>query len=444
MVHIELNHENVKNIISDTEIAAQQEAVDRLHADLEKGTGPGNDYLGWLHLPSRTSVQQTQEIKKAAEFIRNNCEAFICIGIGGSYLGSRAAISFSGHSFFNQVSATVRGGPEIYFAGHNISSDYIADLLDVIANKSVCLNVISKSGSTTEPAIAFRILKKHLEDKVGGPEAGRRIFVTTDANKSALKTMAEISGYQTFAIPDDVGGRYSVLTPVGLLPIAVAGVDVDELLEGARSLEELTTRDSALEKNIAYRYAVIRNLLYSRGKTTEILASFHPAFQYVTEWWKQLAGESEGKNGQGIFPASVEYTADLHSLGQWVQEGNRNLFETFLLLEASNRQVTVSGSPDDAEGLNYLQGKSLDFINDKAYKGAAQAHLEGGAPNMSITVQDRGAHSLGQLFYFFERAIALSGYLSSVNPFDQPGVEFYKKNMFALLNKPGFEKGKSE
>ncbi len=256
--------------------------------------------------------------------------------------------------------------------------------------------------------------------------------------------MADVSGYRTFVIPDDVGGRYSVLTPVGLLPIAVAGVDIDGLLEGARSLEELTTRDSCLEKNIAYRYAVIRNLLYSQGKTTEIMASFHPAFEYVTEWWKQLAGESEGKDGRGIFPASVEYTTDLHSLGQWVQDGSRNLFETFLLLETSNRQVTVPGFPDDAEGLNYLQGKSLDFVNDKAYKGAAQAHLEGGAPNMSITVKDRGAHSLGQLFYFFERGIALSGYLSGVNPFDQPGVEFYKKNMFALLNKPGFNKGKSK
>ena len=443
MGHIKLDCANLKNIISEADIAGKQEAVDRLHAELEAGTGPGNDFLGWLHLPSRTSAQQTQEIKQAAAYIRDNCEAFVCVGIGGSYLGARAAITFSGHTFFNQVSASVRGGPEIYFAGHNISSDYIADLLDLISNKSVCLNVISKSGTTTEPAIAFRILKKHLEDKVGAAEAGKRIFVTTDADKGALKAMADVAGYRSFAIPDDVGGRYSVLTAAGLLPAAVAGVDIDELLEGARDLEELTTRESGLEKNMAYRYAAVRNLLYSRGKTTEILASFHPAFGYVAEWWKQLAGESEGKNGQGIFPASVEYTADLHSLGQWIQEGNRNIFETFLLLEASSRQATVPGFPGDAEGLNYLQGKSLDFINDKAYKGTAQAHLEGGAPNMSITAPDRGAYSLGQLFYFFERAIALSGYLAGVNPFDQPGVEFYKKNMFALLNKPGFDKGKS-
>lgn len=438
MSHIDLNCENVKDIISDADIAGKQEDVDRLHAALEEGTGLGSDFLGWLHLPSQTLASQIEEVTKAAEFIRDHCEAFVCIGIGGSYLGARAAISFSKHTFYNQIAESGRGGPEIYFAGHNISSDYIADLLDLISEKSVCLNVISKSGSTTEPAIAFRLLKKHLEDKVGVEEASSRIFVTTDGSKGALKSMAEKSGYWTFAVPDDVGGRFSVLTPVGLLPIAVAGVDIAEVIEGARSFEEMTTRESGLEKNIAYRYAVIRNLLYSKGKTIELMASFHPAFEYVTEWWKQLAGESEGKKGRGIFPASAEYTTDLHSLGQWVQEGNRNLFETFLLLEASNRQITVPGFPDDLEGLNYLEGKSLDFVNDKAYKGTAQAHLEGGAPNMRITVKDRSPHSLGQLFYFFERAIALSGYLSGVNPFDQPGVEFYKKNMFALLNKPGY------
>lgn len=442
MTQVSLNHDNLKNYISQEEIKEKQEDVNRLHADLEGGRGAGSDFLGWLHLPSRALAGPLQETLRAAEFIRENCEAFVCIGIGGSYLGARAAVSFSKTAFYNQLASDVRGGPELYFAGHNISSDYISDLLELIAEKSICLNVISKSGTTTEPAIAFRLLKERLENKVGIDEARKRIFVTTDGKKGALKAMADEAGYKSFVIPDDVGGRFSALTPVGLLPIAVAGVDIAELLEGAKSFEEISTRETGLDDNIAYRYAVIRNLLYSKGKTIELMASFHPAFEFVTAWWKQLAGESEGKNGQGIFPASVEYTTDLHSMGQWVQDGKRNLFETFLLLESSNRQVSVPGSAQDAEGLNYLQGKSLDFINDKAYKGTAQAHLEGGAPNMSITVKDRSPYSLGQLIYFFERAIALSGYLAGVNPFDQPGVEFYKKNMFALLNKPGFEKGK--
>jgi glucose-6-phosphate isomerase len=438
MSHLIFDDKNIKSFVSDSDIEGKQETVNQLHLDLEKGTGAGSDFLGWLHLPSKTSAQQTEEIKKTAGFIRDNCEAFICIGIGGSYLGTRASISLSKHTFFNQMSSADKNSPEIYFAGQNISSDYIGDLIDFIAKKSICINVISKSGTTTEPAIAFRILKQHLEEKVGVEEAKKRIFVTTDGNKGALKSMADMTGYKTFVIPDDVGGRYSVLTPVGLLPIAVAGIDIDELLEGAKSYEELTSTASNLDKNKAYRYAVIRNLLYAKGKTIEIMASFHPAFEFMTAWWKQLAGESEGKNGQGIFPASVEYTSDLHSLGQLVQEGNRNLFETFLLLEASNSQISVPGSTNDADGLNYIQGKSLDFINDKAYKGTAQAHLEGGVPNMSITVKDRSPFSLGQLIYFFERSVALSGYLAGVNPFDQPGVEFYKNNMFKLLNKPGF------
>jgi glucose-6-phosphate isomerase len=438
MSHLIFDDKNIKSFVSDSDIEGKQETVNQLHLDLEKGTGAGSDFLGWLHLPSKTSAQQTEEIKKTAGFIRDNCEAFICIGIGGSYLGTRASISLSKHTFFNQISSADKNSPEIYFAGQNISSDYIGDLIDLIAKKSICINVISKSGTTTEPAIAFRILKQHLEEKVGVEEAKKRIFVTTDGNKGALKSMADMTGYKTFVIPDDVGGRYSVLTPVGLLPIAVAGIDIDELLEGAKSYEELTSTASNLDKNKAYRYAVIRNLLYAKGKTIEIMASFHPAFEFMTAWWKQLAGESEGKNGQGIFPASVEYTSDLHSLGQLVQEGNRNLFETFLLLEASNSQISVPGSTNDADGLNYIQGKSLDFINDKAYKGTAQAHLEGGVPNMSITVKDRSPFSLGQLIYFFERSVALSGYLAGVNPFDQPGVEFYKNNMFKLLNKPGF------
>ena len=430
MSNLSLNCENLS--ISEQELNSLQERVSLCHDQLEQGTGAGADYLGWLHLPSRFSASTATEIETTARSIRDSCEAFIVVGIGGSYLGTRAGISFLNSSFSNQG----QGGPEIYFAGQNISSDYHADLFDLISGRDVCLNVISKSGTTTEPAIAFRLLKEMVEKKYGADGARDRIVVTTDASRGALKSLADDLGYKTFVIPDDVGGRYSVLTPVGLFPMAVAGIDIQELMEGARQGEKLYSTGS-LEQNDAYRYAAIRQLLYQKGKTTEILATFQPAFHYLAQWWKQLAGESEGKQLKGIFPASVEFTSDLHSMGQWIQEGSRNIFETFLILESSRRQLKIPTFQNDADGLNYLAGETLDTVNEKAWLGTASAHKEGGVPNMTLKIKDRSPASLGQLIYFFERAVAMTGYLNGVNPFDQPGVEFYKKNMFKLLGKPG-------
>ncbi|MBT3366458.1 MAG: glucose-6-phosphate isomerase [Nitrospina sp.] len=434
MSNLSLNCENLKSFISDQEVINLQAQVNLCHDQLEGGTGEGADYLGWLHLPSSIPDTNVAEIESTARSVRDLCEAFIVVGIGGSYLGSRAGISFLNSSFSNQFGR--QGGPEIYFAGQNISSDYHADLFDLIAGRDVCLNVISKSGTTTEPAIAFRLLKEMVENKYGADGARDRIVVTTDSSQGALKSLANDLGYKTFVIPDDVGGRYSVLTPVGLFPMAVAGINIRELLEGARRGETIYSKPS-LDQNDAYRYAVIRQLLYQKGKTTEILATFQPAFGYLAEWWKQLAGESEGKNLKGIFPASVGFTSDLHSMGQWIQEGNRNIFETFLTLEASRRQLKIPAFQNDADGLNYLAGETLDRVNEKAWLGTANAHKEGGVPNMTLKVKDRSPYSLGQLFYFFERAVAMTGCLNGVNPFDQPGVEFYKENMFKLLGKPG-------
>ncbi|MBE9504539.1 MAG: glucose-6-phosphate isomerase [Proteobacteria bacterium] len=434
MSAITLDLENIKSFLSDEEIESTQDDITRIHEEIEKGNTPGSDFLGWLHLPGAISDKLIDEINGTAQKLRDNCNAFISIGIGGSYLGAKAAVEFINHSFHNQLSTQKRNGPELFFAGQNISSDYLADLLDIIEEKEVCLNVISKSGTTTEPAIAFRVLKNMMEKRYGKEGARDRITVTTDEAKGALKTVAEEEGYETFVIPDDVGGRYSVLTPVGLLPIAVAGIDIGELIEGARSFEKKTANPD-MKENPAYLYAAVRNLLYRKGKTIEILSSFHPSLHYIAEWWKQLAGESEGKDQKGIFPASVDLTTDLHSMGQWIQEGNRIIFETFFTVEKSNREITIPRFDDDSDGLNYIAGKSLDFVNDKAYRGTAMAHLEGGVPNMTLTLKDRSPNTLGQLFYFFEKAIALSGNLLGVNPFDQPGVEFYKKNMFKLLGK---------
>ncbi len=434
-----INYENLKPLISEREIDQYQPEVDRVCGMLEEGTGLGSDFLGWLHLPSSTGDEILSDLENTAREIQRSAQVFICIGIGGSYLGSKAAIDFVLPNFYNQQSNS--RGPEIYFAGHNISSDYMADLLDLIADKDVCLNVISKSGTTTEPAIAFRLLKQMMEKKYGVEGARSRIYATTDRARGALKSLADREGYKTFVIPDDVGGRFSVLTPVGLLPMAVAGLDIRSLIDGAKTAEEHYSRSSSIRENPACLYAVLRHLLYGKGKSIEIMASFQPALGSLLEWWKQLAGESEGKNHGGIFPASVQYTTDLHSLGQWVQEGNRIVFETFLIVESSNREVKVPKFEDDLDGLNYLAGKPLDFVNEKAYQGTAQAHREGETPNMTLRIQDRSSHSLGRLFYFFERGVALTGYLMGINPFDQPGVEFYKKNMFALLNKPGYGKG---
>lgn len=421
--------------IDENSLDALQPSIETCHDMLERGNGPGSDFLGWRNLPAAITESHLIEIEGVAQSLCDQCEIFIVIGIGGSYLGAQAGLNFLNATFRNQFG---KGGrPEIYFAGHNISSDYHADLFDLIAGRDVCLNVISKSGTTTESAIAFRLLKEQIEKKYGLEGAKDRIVVTTDASKGALNQLAKEQGYRKFVIPDDVGGRYSVLTPVGLLPMAVAGVDIGKLIEGASRGQELYSHPST-KKNDAYRYAGVRHLLYSKEKTTEILATFQPAFHYFAEWWKQLAGESEGKDLKGIFPASVEFTSDLHSMGQWIQEGKRNIFETFLLIEKSNRQLKIPTFQNDADGLNYLAGKTLDYVNNKAYQGTALAHTEGDVPNLSITVKDRSPESLGQMFYFFERAVAMTGYLNGVNPFDQPGVEFYKKNMFKLLNKPGF------
>jgi len=427
MIDINFNDDNAKSFLSGLEVDSLQTKIDRLHADLESGRGQGSDYLGWLHLPSRTSPSLLNSIFSTKKEINDQCDVFVCVGIGGSYLGARAAISFLSPVFGNQ------SGPDIYFAGQNICSDYHADLLKKLADRDVCINVISKSGTTMEPAIAFRLLRNFMEKKYGKEGSRKRIVVTTDSQKGALYSLAKEEGYKLFEIPRDVGGRFSVLTPVGLLPIAMAGIDIRALMEGALLTENVFTKTSDLSKNIAYLYAVYRHLLFQKGKVIELMATFNHSFEHILEWWKQLAGESEGKKGKGIFPASVQYTTDLHSLGQWVQEGNRNLFETFLLVQKSIQSINIPKVMNDKDGLGYLEGKSLDFVNDKAFKGSATAHSEGGVPSLAITLKERSAYNLGQIFYFFERAVAMTAYLSEVNPFDQPGVDFYKKNMFTLL-----------
>ena len=433
MSRLSLDFSNLKTFISEKDLEAIYPKVLSCHEMLENGQGLGSHFLGW----KKPGISKTvlTEINEVAKSVRELCQVFIVIGIGGSYIGSQAGITFLKSSFPNQLYK--EGLPEIYFSGHNISSDYHSDLLDLVEKYDVCLNVISKSGTTTEPAIAFRLFKQLIEKKYGVGGAKDRIVVTTNSNKGTLNTLATELGYQKFIIPDDVGGRFSVLSPVGLLPMSVAGIDIGKLLAGACKGEELYSRPSVM-KNDAYHYAAYRYLLYQKGLTTEILASFQPSLHHFSEWWKQLVGESEGKNQKGIFPASVEFTTDLHSLGQWIQEGKRNKFETFLLIENSNRQLQIPASKNDSDGLNYLAGKTLDHVNKKAYEATAFGHKEGGVPNLSITIKDRSPESLGQLFYFFERAVVMTSYLNDINPFDQPGVEFYKKNMFKLLNKPGY------
>ena len=424
------NDDNAKQFISSQEIDSLQKNVNRLHADLENKIGQGSDCLGWLHLPSQTPSSLFDSIQSTQNEIKDQCDAFVCIGIGGSYLGARAAISF-----LSSV-ANKEDTPEIYFAGNTMCSDYHAELLRALEGREVCINLISKSGTTLESAIAFRLLRNFMEKKYGKEGASRRIIVTTESKKSMINDLAKEEGYRSFHLPKDVGGRFSVFTSAGLLPIAIAGIDIRDFMDGALLAEKKLTKSSDLSLNTAYLYAAYRHLLFQKGKTIELMAAFHSSFEYVLEWWKQLVGESEGKGGKGIFPSSAQYTTDLHSLGQLVQEGTRNLFETFLLVEKSSKVVEIEKANCDRDGLGYLEGKSLDFINEKAYKGSATAHLEGGVPNLAITLKERSAHNLGQLFYFFERAVAMTGYLSGVNPFDQPGVEFYKRNMFRLLNKP--------
>lgn len=407
------------------------------HKLLHDKKGPGNDYLGFIDLPKDYDKDEFERIKLAAKKIQNSSDVMLVIGIGGSYLGSRACIEALSHNFYNSLDKTKRKTPEIYYLGNSISTSYMLDLLDLIEGKDISINVISKSGTTTEPAIAFRFLKEYMEERYGKEEAKKRIYATTDREKGALKELSHIEGYETFVIPDDVGGRFSVLTPVGLLPIAVAGIDIDELMEGANEGRKEYSNES-LEKNPSYQYAAIRNILYNRGKDIEILANYEPALNYFSEWWKQLYGESEGKDGKGLFPASVNFTTDLHSMGQYIQDGQRNLFETVINVEKSRRDISVKSTKNNLDGLNFLQGKTLDFINKKAFEGTKEAHINGNVPNLVIEIPELNEFYIGKLIYFFEKACALSGYLLGVNPFNQPGVEEYKRNMFRLLEKPEY------
>jgi len=406
-------------------------------------TGAGNDFLGWIDLPVDYDKEEFARIKKAATKIQNDSEVLLVIGIGGSYLGARAAIEFLGHSFANVVDKSIRKAPEIYFCGNSISSTYLKHLMDVIGDRDFSINMISKSGTTTEPAIAFRVFKALLEKKYGKEEAAKRIYATTDKARGSLKNLATEEGYESFVVPDDVGGRFSVLTAVGLLPIAVSGADIDKLMEGAASGRKRAL-EAAFEENDALQYAALRNILLRKGKTIEILANYEPSVHYVSEWWKQLYGESEGKDQKGIFPASVDLTTDLHSMGQYIQDGARILFETVINVEKSREEIIIGEEPVDLDGLNYLAGQTVDFVNKSAMNGTILAHTDGQVPNFVINIPEVNEFYLGELFYFFEFACGVSGYLLGVNPFNQPGVESYKKNMFALLGKPGFEAQREE
>ncbi|CUH93867.1 glucose-6-phosphate isomerase [Herbinix luporum] len=440
---LSFDYSAAKKFISPTEVEMMKKAVQMAKEQLISGMGPGSDYLGWIDLPINYDKDEFNKIQKAAEKIKADSDVLLVIGIGGSYLGARAAIEFLRHSFYNSVSKEIRKTPEIYFVGNNISSTYMNHLRDVIGDRDFSINVISKSGTTTEPAIAFRIFKKLLIDKYGKEEAAKRIYATTDKSKGALKNLATSEGYESFVVPDDIGGRFSVLTAVGLLPIAVSGADIAKLMEGAASMRKHCL-EAPYEENDSLLYAAIRNILLKKGKTIEILVNYEPSLHYVSEWWKQLYGESEGKDQKGIYPASVDFTTDLHSMGQFIQDGQRTLFETIVNIENSSSEIIIEEEEVDLDGLNYLAGKSVDFINKSAMKGTLLAHTDGNVPNLLVNLPMQNEYYLGQLFYFFEFACGISGYLLGVNPFDQPGVESYKRNMFALLGKPGYETQREE
>ena len=437
MSNIRFDYSKALPFVGQHEIDNMAEYVKEAHNMLHNKTGAGNDFLGWVNLPTDYDKEEFARIKKAAEKIRSDSDVLVVIGIGGSYLGARAAVEMLQHSFYNALDKDKRKGPAIFFAGNNISSTYMADLLETVEGKDISVNVISKSGTTTEPAIAFRIFREILENRYGIDEARSRIYVTTDKERGALKTLADEEGYEKFVIPDNVGGRYSVLTAVGLLPIAVAGIDIDRLMDGARTAQ-LKYEDSNLKYNACYQYAVVRNILYKLYKNTEILVNYEPKMHYFTEWWKQLFGESEGKDQLGIFPAGVDFTTDLHSMGQYIQEGRRNLFETVIRIEKSESDIDLKEEEDNLDGLNYLAGKTLDYVNKKAMEGTIEAHTAGDVPNIVLELPKLSEETIGHLIYFFEKACAMSGMLLGVNPFNQPGVEKYKKNMFRLLEKPGY------
>ncbi len=438
MKNISLNIDKVLGTVSKKQILDQETKANNCIATLHNGDGKGNDFLGWLHLPSSITDEELTDIENTANILREKCEVVVAVGIGGSYLGTKAVVDALNNSF--DFLLKERKNPILLYAGQNIGEDYLYELTEILKGKQFGIINISKSGTTTEPALAFRILKKQLEDAVGKEEAKTRIVAITDKSKGALRTLATKEGYKTFIIPDNVGGRFSVLTPVGLLPIAVAGISIRELVAGAVSMEKKTGIEVPFEENLSAVYAAVRNELYKSGKSIEILANFHPKLHYIGEWWKQLYGESEGKENKGIFPAAVDLTTDLHSMGQWIQEGERTIFETVISIESPDHRVEIPADDADLDGLNFLAGKRVDEVNKMAELGTQLAHVDGGVPNIKITLPAVNAYYIGQLFYFFEKACGISGYMLGVNPFDQPGVEAYKKNMFALLNKPGYEK----
>lgn len=443
MAKVTFDYSKTAEFISKDEITSMKKLVLDAKETLVSKNGAGNDFLGWIDLPVDYDKDEFNRIKSAAEKIKSDSDVLLVIGIGGSYLGARAAIEFLRHNFYNMVDKSVRKTPEIYFVGNNISSTYVKHLMDVIGDRDFSINIISKSGTTTEPAIAFRVFKKMLEAKYGKKEAAKRIYATTDKAKGALKNLATEEGYESFVVPDDIGGRFSVLTAVGLLPIAVSGADLDKLMEGAASGRKHAL-EAAFEENDALLYAAMRNILLRKGKNVEIVANYEPSLHYVSEWWKQLFGESEGKDQKGIFPAAVDLTTDLHSMGQFIQDGARIMFETVINVETPQCEITIEKEPVDLDGLNYLAGKTMDFVNKSAMNGTILAHTDGNVPNLMVKVPEQNEFYLGELFYFFEFACGVSGYLLGVNPFNQPGVESYKRNMFALLGKPGYEKEREE
>jgi glucose-6-phosphate isomerase len=443
MEQIRLDLSKTKPFVQDGELANIAGQVRAAHQALHDGTGAGNDFRGWIDLPLQYDRAEFDAVREAGRRIAETSEALVVIGIGGSYLGARAAIELLSHSFAGLLGQGQRRAPRIFYLGHTISPTYTAELLEVLAGMDFSVNIISKSGTTTEPAVAFRLIKELLEKKYGKAGAAGRIYATTDRARGALKQLADAEGYPQFVIPDDVGGRYSVLTPVGLLPIAAAGIDIRELMDGAADgCREYGVPE--LEQNAAYQYAAVRNILHRKGKAIEILVNYEPGLHYFAEWWKQLYGESEGKDHKGIFPAAVDFSTDLHSMGQYIQEGRRDLFETVLWVERPRRSLAIPDDPADTDGLNFLSGRTMEFVNQKAFEGTLLAHNDGGVPNLVVRVPEIRPFCFGKLVYFFEKACGISGYLNGVNPFDQPGVEAYKKNMFALLGKPGYENEKAK
>lgn len=440
---VTFDYSKAAGFVSQEELKNFKSTVMGARETLLSRNGAGNDFLGWIDLPVDYDKEEFDRIKKAAKKIQGDSDVLLVIGIGGSYLGARAAIEFLSHSFYNSLNKEKRNGPEIYFVGNSISSKYIADLKDMLEGKDFSINIISKSGTTTEPAIAFRVFKEMLIAKYGKEEANKRIYATTDKARGALKSLANEEGYESFVVPDDVGGRFSVLTAVGLLPIAAAGMDIDKLMEGAASGRKKALEDP-YESNDALLYAAVRNILHRKGKSVEIVANYEPSMHYVSEWWKQLYGESEGKDQRGILPAAVDLTTDLHSMGQFIQDGARIMFETVLNLEESQAEILLNREDVDTDGMNYLAGKSVDFVNKSAMNGTILAHTDGNVPNLMVKIPEQNEFYLGELFYFFEFACGISGYILGVNPFNQPGVESYKKNMFALLGKPGYEAQREE